>query len=467
MKSNDEDAGDNIYNLRPVAQRIVKNLNISGKTPMIEDTSDTTIKNIYMADLEVKVHSPREELYSEFSLNIIINKDQATQTGVQNSGKKENVSFILKDKEKIQHLHEEIIYLHAELTNKNDIITSLLNILKSFQNGKTELIETSPKLVCGLTDNNTSELDTNCSPGNSTVISGKDYFSNVNDTFGTHGIQTSTLSINSSDYDSDNEETNSSKIFRNINETIMTNNSNICESYDDQISNYRINHRNKYFKSKSINVNNDIMEEITSNKLLSNFTTNAEINYDNESTENNNIDKNSDNKFNRFTNDIKVWPENTVLITGSSILNGIEENRLSKTRNVKVRAFSGAYVDDMYDYLLPLLKKKPSYIFLHIGSNDAPHKTGKDIFNEILGLKSFILFMLPTVTIYLSCPVLRLDDARANLALRHLSFEMKSLPNIIVNDKVDGSCLGKKGLHLNAKGSGRLAINFISLIRRL
>ena len=357
----------------------------------------------------------------------------------------------MKDKEKIQHLHEEIIYLHAELTNKNDTITSLLNILKSFQNGKTQLIETSPKFVCGLAENNTSEMDTNCSPGNSTVISENDSSVNGNDTSGTHGMQTT-----------DSEETSSSEV------SITSNDSNFCEPYEDQISNYRIKHHNKYFKNKSINANNEIMEEITSNNVLNNFTTNTALNYVNESTENNNIDKNSDdNKFNRFTNNIKVWPENTVLITGSSIINGIEENRLSKTRNVKVRSFSGAYVDDMYDYLLPLLKKKPSYIFLHIGSNDAPHKTGKDIFNEILGLKRFILFMLPTVTIYLSCPVLRLDDARANLALRHLNFEMKSLPNIIVNDKIDGSCLGKKGLHLNAKGSGRLAINFISLIRRL
>ena len=31
---------------------------------------------------------------------------------------------------------------------------------------------------------------------------------------------------------------------------------------------------------------------------------------------------------------------------------------------------------------------------------------------------------------------------------------MKSLENVIVNDNIDGSCLGKGGLHLNPKGSG-------------
>ena len=155
------------------------------------------------------------------------------------------------------------------------------------------------------------------------------------------------------------------------------------------------------------------------------------------------------------------------MIVGSSILNGIDENRLNKKRNVKVRAFPGAYIDDLYDYLLPLLKKIPSYIILHIGSNDSPHKTAKEIFNEILVLKTYIESILPAVSVFLSCPVLRLDDAQANLTLRHLGYEMKTLRNIIVNDNLDGSCLGKKGLHLNAKGSGRLAMNFISLMQRL
>ena len=120
----------------------------------------------------------------------------------------------------------------------------------------------------------------------------------------------------------------------------------------------------------------------------------------------------------------------------------------------------------MHDYLLPLLRKKPSYIILHIGSNDAPHKSSKQILEEIRGLETYMESTLPCVKLFLSCPVLRLDDAKASLRLRHLSYEFKSLPNAIVNDNVGGSCLGKKGLHLSPKGSGRLSINFISLMQR-
>ena len=168
----------------------------------------------------------------------------------------------------------------------------------------------------------------------------------------------------------------------------------------------------------------------------------------------------------RVVNEIHPWPPNTTLITGSSILSGIEENRLGKY-NVKIRAFPGACVDDMYDYLLPLLKKKPTYMILHIGSNDSHRKTADEIATEIKNLKLFIEDMLPTVKIFLSCPVLRTDNLQANVTLRKLDKILKGMPNIISNDNIDKTCLGKKGLHLNPKGSDRLVINYISLMRRL
>ena len=174
----------------------------------------------------------------------------------------------------------------------------------------------------------------------------------------------------------------------------------------------------------------------------------------------------------RMNNKVFYWPKGTTLITGSSILSGITENRL-KRHKAKVRAFPGACVDDMYDYLLPLLKKKPSNVVLYIGSNDAPHKKAYKIAEEILSLKSFIEHMVPDVNVFLSCPVLREDNKRANITLCKLADILKSISyhvssiNVIINENIDKSCLGKGGLHLNQKGSGRLAVNFISLMQRL
>ena len=122
----------------------------------------------------------------------------------------------------------------------------------------------------------------------------------------------------------------------------------------------------------------------------------------------------------------------------------------------------------MHDYLKPLLRKKPTYIILQIGSNDSPFKTYNEIANEISDLIIFINSILPETKVFTSCPVIRLDNKKANSTLRDLDTYLKnSCADIIINDNIDSSCLGKRGLHLNLRGSGRLAINYISLMRRL
>ena len=169
----------------------------------------------------------------------------------------------------------------------------------------------------------------------------------------------------------------------------------------------------------------------------------------------------------RVKNTVHIWPNGTTLITGSSILLGVNESRLKKYK-AKIRPFPGATVDDMFDYLVPLLKKEPTYIILQIGSNDSPSKRGDEIANEIANLKAFIYKTLPNVRIFISCPIIRIDNKKANNTLRVLDMILRNTyKDIIINDNIDISCLRKKGLHLNPKGSGRLAINFISLMRRL
>ena len=170
----------------------------------------------------------------------------------------------------------------------------------------------------------------------------------------------------------------------------------------------------------------------------------------------------------RKKNYVHPWPEGTTLITGSSILLGIQEGKL-RNYKAKVRAFSGATVDDMHDYLKPLLRKKPDNIILHIGTNDSLNKSAKDIMEEIINLVEFIESELPTVNLCISCPVMRIDNMRANKVLRDLSFLITSSfrSNIIIHDKFNGTCLGHKGLHLNAKGSTLLVTNYISHMPRL
>ena len=135
--------------------------------------------------------------------------------------------------------------------------------------------------------------------------------------------------------------------------------------------------------------------------------------------------------------------------------------------NATIFKFENLEHDARVDVISHLLKKKPTNIILQIGSNDAPNKTADQIFEEINNLKRYIEDKLPSMKIFLSCPVLRVDNSHAHLVLRQLGEKLKALPNIITNDNLDVTSLGKRGLHLNPKGSGRLALNYISLMRRL
>ena len=168
----------------------------------------------------------------------------------------------------------------------------------------------------------------------------------------------------------------------------------------------------------------------------------------------------------RIDNKAKPWPSKTILIAGDSTIQGLEERKL-RNFNVKVRSFPGARIDDFYDYLKPLLKKEPSTIILHIGTNDSTNKTSGQIINEMNNLTNYIEETHPKVKIFLSSPILRFDNPIANRTLEEVRTYFKSLPNTISNCNIDKGCLGGKGLHLNPRGSGRLAINFISLMKRL
>ena len=135
---------------------------------------------------------------------------------------------------------------------------------------------------------------------------------------------------------------------------------------------------------------------------------------------------------------------------------------------VKVRAFSGSNINDMYSYIKPLLRKNPCHIILHIGSNDTPFKSADEIVDGILELKLFISNKLPDCDVIISQPTTRNDIMRAKLTTREIINKLNLLEMpMIDNSNIELEQLGKKGLHLNKWGSSKLALNFISHIRQL
>ena len=162
------------------------------------------------------------------------------------------------------------------------------------------------------------------------------------------------------------------------------------------------------------------------------------------------------------------WKNGTTLIMGDSTVSGLMEKKMSRNRKVKIRFFPDAKIKDMFHYAIPLLEKKPDYVILHVGTNDAPYKGGSDISNEILELMRLIKEKHPgRKKIILSAPIIRTDNYNANKENeRFISSLNKSDVSYITHDNIIKKHLYKDGLHLNRIDFTILAENFLSFIRR-
>ena len=156
-----------------------------------------------------------------------------------------------------------------------------------------------------------------------------------------------------------------------------------------------------------------------------------------------------------------IWPPNTCLIVGESIVNGLMEEKMSKNRLIKVRSFSGARIEDFYSYL------QPSRLIIHAGTNNAIHSDSDCIMEQLMELKHHLKEFHPNCEVFFSCPIIRTDHHAARITINNLGNKFSELDvPVLLNKNIDVDCLGVKGLHLNKKGTGKLAVNFISFNRK-
>ena len=101
-------------------------------------------------------------------------------------------------------------------------------------------------------------------------------------------------------------------------------------------------------------------------------------------------------KDNHTSSSQDLYPRNILVIAGDSIINGVFEDRLRRKNHVvKVRNFPGANVEDMRHNLVPLVRKKPSHLIIHAGTNDAKKFTSTEILDQLLNLKKFVSEQVP------------------------------------------------------------------------
>ena len=122
---------------------------------------------------------------------------------------------------------------------------------------------------------------------------------------------------------------------------------------------------------------------------------------------------------NVYNFDAHLWSKNTILIAGTSMIDGINEKRISTNfKSIKVRCFSGATIDDMYFNLISWSREKPAALVLHVGASNSSNETSFQIYDKLLSLVHFVKENSPNCDVVLSSSINRLDDGKADLTIK-------------------------------------------------
>ena len=149
----------------------------------------------------------------------------------------------------------------------------------------------------------------------------------------------------------------------------------------------------------------------------------------------------------------KTWPKRTCLVMGDSMLEHIDETRMSRKFKVKVRPFSGAKTEDMLDYLVPLPEKMSDYVILHVGTNNAIDYEASDIVKKIIQVKKFIKLRVPNSKVIISKPIKRHNNDNASGVIDEVISQFEKLTiDMIGNEKIEKKQLEKRGLRLRGFG---------------
>ena len=119
-----------------------------------------------------------------------------------------------------------------------------------------------------------------------------------------------------------------------------------------------------------------------------------------------------------------------VVIAGDSIVQQVDENKMSRNKSNKVRCFPGAKVEDMAGYTKPLLKSQPTTIIVHAGTNNLKSEDAIAVRNKLLTLKDNIEQKHPNTAVILSTLTPRTDD-------RLLEQKVRDVNELLINSGVD------------------------------
>ena len=162
-----------------------------------------------------------------------------------------------------------------------------------------------------------------------------------------------------------------------------------------------------------------------------------------------------------------------VIIAGDSILKFINSRKLSSQISNQsltyVKAFPGATVEDMSDYIMPSLRRKPEEVILHVGTNNLKSSEPREIAEGIVNLGLKIQNHSPDCKITISSLISR-SDRTLNGKIKDVNkivnqFAKQHAWRTIPHSNIKNEHLNASGLHLNVQGTKLLAKNLISHLR--
>ena len=170
----------------------------------------------------------------------------------------------------------------------------------------------------------------------------------------------------------------------------------------------------------------------------------------------------SNSKIEQKKKDVKVDGKPTIVIAGDSIVKDVKGWLMSRDKHVKVNSFSGANMEDMEDFLTPIIRRKPNEIILHVGTNYLQNDSPGMIANDILKLAQKI--ENHGIRSAISLITFGNDDLLEKAKVVN-DIRLSESSDVIEHTNITGSQLNRSNLHLNRRGTAALASNFISYTR--
>ena len=156
----------------------------------------------------------------------------------------------------------------------------------------------------------------------------------------------------------------------------------------------------------------------------------------------------------------------TTLIMDDSTVSGLRLYKMLRRKMFKVRTVPGATISDMKLFAVPLLKKEPDKVIVHVDTNDAPNFTPDELFKNMKELYLLRQKVVPSAKIIILSPVLRVDTANSDINNKKFISLLNSTDWDSIHHENIESHLNEFGLHINRTGSINLAKILISRIRK-